>query len=100
MKRAAAAESPPCAAALHVTLGSFGVGTGMGRLCSFPPANEPMVYLLALLLELGRIAEACAVLDSLTDPVLARAIAATLEVGENPLYEPVRNRLAGMRAPT
>jgi tetratricopeptide (TPR) repeat protein len=81
---AAAVELATCAAALHAGVPAFGAGTGLGRLALFPPAAEPTLYLVATLAELGRVDEAVALLDGITDAPLARAVAASLDAREVP----------------
>jgi hypothetical protein len=80
LRAAVAAAAPPCAAALDVTIPPAGVGTGLGRLRLFPPGAEPLVHLVAALVELDREAEAAALLDATADPVLARSAARAIDL--------------------
>jgi hypothetical protein len=84
LRRAAASPAlrPLCAATLEVGIPPAGVGTGLGRLARFPPAAEPLAYLIAILVELGRVAEARAELDAITDERLAHTLAVTLRSDE------------------
>ncbi|MSP59191.1 MAG: glycosyltransferase family 1 protein [Myxococcales bacterium] len=93
LRAAAAADYPTCAAAVHATVPSFGVGTGLGRLGLLPPAVEPTVFLIATLVEIGRPDEAAAVLDAIAAPLTARAVAATITIGDDGT-EPLRAALA------
>lgn len=98
LRRAAAAAAPPCAGALHATIPSFGVGTGLGRLGLLPPAAEPLSFLLATLVELGRTTEAAAEFAAVSDPVLARVVAATLSFDDALDLGPLRALLARARS--
>jgi Glycosyl transferases group 1 len=82
-----------CAGSIHATLASHGGGVGLGRLGLLPPAAEPAMLLVASLVELGRIAEAAQVLDGL-DGAAARAVAATLTLGDKAELAPLREALA------
>ena len=78
LRIAAAARPPVCLAALAVGIPQSGVGTGFGRLSLTPPAAEPLCFLIASLVELGRDDEALAVARDLTDPVLVDAVTSGL----------------------
>src|SRR5262249_3939013 len=72
LRAAAAAPMPAAAAALDAGI------PGLGRLGIVPPAAEPTCFLIATLIELGRMDEALAVVDGITNPALGRPVARTL----------------------
>jgi hypothetical protein len=86
-----------CAGAIHATIPSFGVGTGLGRLGLLPPSAEPLMMRIASLIELDRLEEAVQLLDSLAGSG-GRAVAAALSFGDRPELEPGRQALARLRA--
>jgi len=93
--RRAMAAAGPAADALQAGFPRAGVGTGLGRLSRCPPAAEPLAFLIAVLVELGRIDEACAELDRTPPGPLALALAATLRGDDIP--PAVATRLEKMR---
>jgi hypothetical protein len=96
LRRAARAETPICAGAIHAALPSFGAGVGLGRLGLLPPNAEPTILLVAALVEVERVDEACAVLDEIRAPALARAVVATLSFSERPELAPLRQALEAL----
>jgi hypothetical protein len=79
---------------VYAQLPAFGVGVGLGRLGLFPLHAEATILLIATLVEAGQIDEAAVLLDGITDPMLARALAGALTLDAEPHLEPIRERLA------
>jgi hypothetical protein len=86
LRLASASAAPTCLAAVDAAVTPGTSGTGLGRLARFPPATEPLAYLVAALIQLGRIEEADATLAGIDTPALAHAVAATL--AGNPGLDP------------
>lgn len=97
LARAAATPPPPAAGAIHASVPSFGVGAGLGRLGLWPPHAEAYVFYLAALLDLGRVDEAAAVLDGISEPALRSALGATLRLADVPHLQPIEERLRRFR---
>ncbi len=93
--RRAGGPGSPAADAIQARFPAAGAGTGLGRAAALPPAAEPLAYLVATLVELGRVDEACAELDRLPEGPLARGVAAAL--GGTHIPPAVAARLEKMR---
>jgi tetratricopeptide (TPR) repeat protein len=78
LRIAAAAAPPTFLARRAAAVPGAGAGSGFGRLAIAPPAAEPICFLLASLVELGRDDEALALADSLNDIVLVDAVTQAL----------------------
>lgn len=77
--RIAAAATPPRLAGRRATsVTAAGTGMGFGRLGIFPPAAEPTCFLLATLVEIGRLDDALAEAAKLSDPALLDAVTRAL----------------------
>jgi hypothetical protein len=96
LRCAAGAPAPTLAGAVHAALPAFGVGAGLGRLGLLPPQAEPTVLYVAALADLGRIDEAAAVVRAITSPALARAVSATLRLGDAEHLAPLRAALQAL----
>jgi tetratricopeptide (TPR) repeat protein len=96
LQRAARAPAPTLAGAVHAALPAFGVGAGLGRLGLLPPQAEPTVLWVAALADLGRLDEAAAVVQAIDSPALARAVSATLRLGDAEHLAPLRAALQAL----
>jgi hypothetical protein len=76
--RRATGPGSPAADAIQARFPAAGAGTGLGRSSALPPAAEPLAYLIATLVELGRVHDACVELDRVTPGPLGRGLAAAL----------------------
>jgi hypothetical protein len=78
LRIAAAAHPPTRIARRAAAVPPAGTATGLGRLGIVPPAAEPICFLLAALVEVGRDDEALALAEGLEDPVLVDAVTQAL----------------------
>lgn len=98
LARAAAAPSPPCAAALHCGIPGVAVGTGLGRLGLFPPAAEPVIGVVQALCAQDRLADAASVLAAVDEPAVAAALVATVRFPDDPAFAPLHAARATLAA--
>src|SRR5262249_49169129 len=91
LRIAAAAAPPRLAASRAASRAAAGGRTRLRRLGILPPAAEPTCFLLATLVEIGRLDEALATAATLTDPVLLDAVTRALG-GDLP--PPLKEKLA------
>ena len=98
LRIAAAATPPVLAGSRAASVSAAGTGMGFGRLGILPPAAEPTCFLLATLVEIGRLDEALAEAAKLSDPALLDAVTLALG-GELPpeLKDVLVDRMAAAR---